>query len=317
MSPFLFYYTLCILLVSIMASAVCFSSYLVSRYKKAAYAAISFAFYFFDVALVFQDDYLVLKSHDPYVIGSPFFAILTGYGILQAFWLVYCHILTIEKKVYRWAPGVVFIAGSLLIYFLLPTGGLREFLFYSMRAVFFFFILSCYVIGVLREQDSVKKSRLLRYSHFQNMLWILGTLVVIENVYFLLYLNPEQLASFPYQFLPERNFAENVLFLYCAIGMCAKEIKYISMRFDKPPINNTDAIAMHINKRIDYFAQSNGLSPRETEVLELVLKGFTNQEIATQIVLANSTVKVHVHNILKKCDVSGRHELLQLFWMQG
>ena len=50
------------------------------------------------------------------------------------------------------------------------------------------------------------------------------------------------------------------------------------------------------------------LTSRETEVLELISKGFTNQQIAQHLVIEVGTVKNHVHNILEKLNVSSRGE---------
>jgi DNA-binding NarL/FixJ family response regulator len=50
------------------------------------------------------------------------------------------------------------------------------------------------------------------------------------------------------------------------------------------------------------------LTPRELEVLELIGQGLTNQEIAEKLYIEVGTVKNHVHNILKKLDVSSRED---------
>jgi len=50
------------------------------------------------------------------------------------------------------------------------------------------------------------------------------------------------------------------------------------------------------------------LTPREKDVLNLIGEGLTNQEIAENLVIEVGTVKNHVHNILKKLDVSSREE---------
>ena len=46
--------------------------------------------------------------------------------------------------------------------------------------------------------------------------------------------------------------------------------------------------------------------------MEEVLQGKDNQNIASSLQLALSTVKAHVHNILKKTDTTTRQELTQL-----
>jgi len=48
------------------------------------------------------------------------------------------------------------------------------------------------------------------------------------------------------------------------------------------------------------------LSPREREILALVVTGASNKEIADQLCLAEGTVKNHVTNILTKLDVRDR-----------
>jgi DNA-binding NarL/FixJ family response regulator len=54
------------------------------------------------------------------------------------------------------------------------------------------------------------------------------------------------------------------------------------------------------------LAPSGLLSGREREVLELLARGCTNREIAEQLVITASTVKVHVEHILAKLGVSDR-----------
>jgi len=48
------------------------------------------------------------------------------------------------------------------------------------------------------------------------------------------------------------------------------------------------------------------LTEREEEVLRLVAKGLSNQEIAKQLVIAEVTVRTHVSNILSKLHIANR-----------
>ncbi|MBN2238626.1 MAG: response regulator transcription factor [Dehalococcoidales bacterium] len=50
------------------------------------------------------------------------------------------------------------------------------------------------------------------------------------------------------------------------------------------------------------------LTRRETEIITMIIRGMSNNEIATQLVLSRSTVKFHVSNILSKLHVSSRTE---------
>jgi len=53
---------------------------------------------------------------------------------------------------------------------------------------------------------------------------------------------------------------------------------------------------------------SSALTPREYEVLQLVAKGFTNQEIAKALFVSPVTVKVHLRHVYEKLGVRSRTE---------
>jgi DNA-binding NarL/FixJ family response regulator len=51
------------------------------------------------------------------------------------------------------------------------------------------------------------------------------------------------------------------------------------------------------------------LSPREQEVLQLIARGYTYREIASRLFLSVKTVETHVSAVLRKLQLSNRHEL--------
>jgi DNA-binding NarL/FixJ family response regulator len=50
------------------------------------------------------------------------------------------------------------------------------------------------------------------------------------------------------------------------------------------------------------------LTAREREILELIGKGYSNQQIADELVIGVGTVKNHVHKVLEKLDVHTRKQ---------
>jgi len=58
------------------------------------------------------------------------------------------------------------------------------------------------------------------------------------------------------------------------------------------------------------------LSPRQAEVLELLVTGAANRTIADSLKCAESTVEMHVTTLLKKSSTAQRAELVARFWME-
>jgi DNA-binding NarL/FixJ family response regulator len=60
----------------------------------------------------------------------------------------------------------------------------------------------------------------------------------------------------------------------------------------------------------DAFARRYGLSRREAEIAELVLRGYRNPEIAATLGIADATTKRHLTRIFQKIGVDSRARLI-------
>ena len=58
-------------------------------------------------------------------------------------------------------------------------------------------------------------------------------------------------------------------------------------------------------------SETQPLSPREREVLQLVARGHSYKEIGEELFIAEKTVENHVRNILGKLQLNRRHELIR------
>ncbi len=57
------------------------------------------------------------------------------------------------------------------------------------------------------------------------------------------------------------------------------------------------------------------LSPREREVMRFIARGYTYREVAKELVLSVKTVETHVSAVLRKLQLSNRHQLAR--WAQA
>lgn len=63
-------------------------------------------------------------------------------------------------------------------------------------------------------------------------------------------------------------------------------------------------------QRLAEYARRFGLSAREQDILNFIVKGMSNAEISGALYITESTVKFHAGNIFKKTGQSSRLELI-------
>jgi DNA-binding NarL/FixJ family response regulator len=67
--------------------------------------------------------------------------------------------------------------------------------------------------------------------------------------------------------------------------------------------------AFRSGERVGGDAELDELTPREREVLQLIARGYLYKEIALRLSLSPKTIESHVSNVLRKLQLSTRHEL--------
>jgi NarL family two-component system response regulator LiaR len=94
-----------------------------------------------------------------------------------------------------------------------------------------------------------------------------------------------------------------VIFMSLGIWLAVKLIKpkTIVIEKEKPQAFDFDSQA----------CESLGISKRELEVLELMAKGMSNNEIAAELFVSLSTVKTHCARLFEKLEVSRRTQAVE------
>ena len=67
-----------------------------------------------------------------------------------------------------------------------------------------------------------------------------------------------------------------------------------------------------VDAKVARVAETCGLSDREREVLQLLLRGRGLEDIATMLEIAPRTVKFHQANVLQKLGADSRFDLLRV-----
>jgi DNA-binding NarL/FixJ family response regulator len=104
--------------------------------------------------------------------------------------------------------------------------------------------------------------------------------------------------------------AKGILFKSSSPNEIARSVRKVAAGKYQFPRALAEALRGRLSKRRRISQMPwQRLTPRETEVTQLLIKGLSNKEIAAQMQLSEGTVKIHLHNIYKKLNVSNRTAL--------
>jgi len=56
------------------------------------------------------------------------------------------------------------------------------------------------------------------------------------------------------------------------------------------------------------------ITAREQQILNLMVEGLTNKEVAQRLNIATHTVKSHIHNLFQKLEIRNRVDLVNSYW---
>ena len=94
------------------------------------------------------------------------------------------------------------------------------------------------------------------------------------------------------------------------LNVLKKHIENMLLRLMSPEKGTSFA------ERTELFSERFALTRRELEILRLLARGYSNQEIGEKLVISISTVKKHVYNLYSKMHVSSRAQLLNFLLRQ-
>lgn len=322
MSEFFFIYTISLLIVCVATSSVCGASLLVSHSRRFIPRAGLFVAYFTELSLIFGTEWLdqnvvSIDASNYYAVDMPLARIMLGALIMGCMWATVLDMLDERRASYVLVPAIALMVAQAVILAAFPYGPLRQWLFYTMRQIC---MGSCLAHAFLRYHSGssdILRQRMYARRHLLLVLSTLTLLILIEDTCVILIASiPDPHGTLMGLFLSSRNFCENLMMLYLAWYVCRESIRTLSLRYQAPSggVSTDNDLREHINNRLPSYASVHGLSSRECEVLTLALEGKSNREISNELILAEGTIKTHLHNIMQKCGKANREDLARDFW---
>lgn len=121
---------------------------------------------------------------------------------------------------------------------------------------------------------------------------LVGLLISIQFINYSLWLNR----------IDDNSYSALIALLFLVVGYFVARNLFKSKKTESLEILKTDDQIL-FNAEL---ASNLNISKRELEVLELISKGYSNQEIAEELFISLNTVKTHISNLYLKLEVSNR-----------
>ncbi|MBU3200338.1 LuxR C-terminal-related transcriptional regulator [Clostridium estertheticum] len=275
-------------------SSISISYFIYSSNKKKAlkfFIALNLSFFAIQnsIALGLYSKYVAqVSSFIPYLskfldfVGTSFSSLL---GIFFINYLFGLEITNLKKKIFFSVFTFQFI--GIAIYYLFETHYIFKFIIHA--SIISVIIYELYV-GLKNYKQVVNKDLKQAIKSFVLITIIFLPFIMIESYrpYIQLIKNIEllKMAALPSYFLTINIF--NLIFV----------LKYF----------NTPSFIAN-NKLTDYFKQKYDITEKQSEIIELIIKGLTYKQIAEKLFISSKTVDNHVQNIYKKLNVNSKMQL--------
>jgi DNA-binding CsgD family transcriptional regulator len=130
---------------------------------------------------------------------------------------------------------------------------------------------------------------------------------------------PEQLMASPQKWIDPSRFSLDSAATAAVIADESLSLfqSFLQSHADCPPKKRiTSGTRLLDSAALTLSKEEWGISPREEEVLELIVHGKTNKEIAGALFISEHTVKNHLSRIFNKMNVTDRSQIIALVYKQ-
>lgn len=316
-----FCYTMLFILMCLFSASMSLSAYFVSHRTTYLGVMAFFLAFCLETSLIFLDEYSYLKPETlaeivTFPFMHPWFKLAFSTLFIMSVWWVVLEYVERRTWLRIAVPCGICVLVQAVVVVAVQDSRLSQWIFYGVRDLCVASALAYGFWAYRRTGDEALRQHLLRMRKPYLVFAVMITLVFVEDSVMMYYLAPQITdLSFTYH-LSERNMCENAAVIFCAVLAIRSAADTLSIRFHEPPTGATTKVQQRAHTQLARYADRHALTPRERDVLALLLEGKDNQNIASALTLSLGTVKAHVHNILKKTDHASRQELTRDFWKE-
>ncbi len=313
-----FVYTILLFLLYACAISSSFYAWMNTKHKSHLVFIAVFTFFLADLSIISIIEFIcqtpinLSTSPNNTFPEAKFISLLIGI-IIYTF--LFLFLLETPFKLRYLIPPILFVCISALtpIFF---TGILADWCYYAGRYISLITLLLLFLRQIYRSKDT------------QNTLWhfilklnltMLGFMsasfleVTITLIYWKTY--SQWLSSFAPK-LTERIFTEDIYSIALSVWYISQCYRIVRDKFYTTALSgevSTSLSSGQFSHAKEKFSAHLALTKRECEILDLLLKNKTNQEITEELFISLGTAKTHVHNILQKANVTKRTQLMEAF----
>lgn len=311
MRTIIFIFDIVLIMVFVCACTINVTVYCKTKHVRQLGMGILMYFYCVNAIIIFMSEFLV---RIPFFQGTynvlSYLGVKMICGVIISTLYLFLTVDVLEKKFGVFHAVVLLPLICVTVYVGDLNASVRQhWIFYTIRQIYLagfsaYFFLTC---AISREPEY--RLRMKQYLPTFILAGVFAGMILIEDslviFHFQYVVNTLHLKVFM-----EHNVSEDLFFVILAVKVIKGGfVKLIHMK-EEQPLNEMVQVAAAVEVLEDLFVTKYALSNRQRDVLYLLLKDKTYQEMGNELGLSVGTVKFHAHGIYDKTDSKNRSQLI-------
>lgn len=209
----------------------------------------------------------------------------------------------------RMVVPVGIFAAALISCPLIPDNSWQVYIYYLCTQIMMVGMALWGLRRLKKTPDCIEQAYQTLARQMMIVLAVLAVLITVEDTIVIFWFDVFTKAGLK---INNRNVTENVLMLVFAFALIRRAQRHL-VNHIKETSRYRSSTLQDAPSPFKVFCSKYMLTDRESEILEYLLKGKSQQEISDELVIALGTVKTHIHNIYQKAGVANRSQLLNSY----